>query len=123
MEITGLRWGWLVILEGMIHRSLIIIHDGSYMKEISPSICAAATMIYCNATKKRCKCTWAEYSESAGSYRGEILGGIMTQLILKAAAKGYKGMIPRVGADMGILLTSHYQQTKHRLTFYKSSKT
>jgi hypothetical protein len=87
------------ILEGMINRSLIISHDGSYMKEVSPWISAAATMIYCNTTKKRCKCTWAEYSESAGSYRGEILGGIMTQLILKAAAKEYNGMIPRVGAD------------------------
>jgi hypothetical protein len=62
------------ILEGMINRSLIIIHDGSYMKEISPSISAAAMMIYCTIAKKRCKCTWAEKSESAGSYRGEILG-------------------------------------------------
>ncbi len=87
------------ILEGMINRSLIKSHDGSYMKEVSPWISAAATMIYCNTTKKRCKCTWAEYSESAGSYRGEILGGIMTQLILKAAANGYNGKIPRVGAD------------------------
>ena len=87
------------ILEGMINRSLIISHDGSYMKEVSPSISAAATMIYCTTTRKRCKCTWAEHSESAGSYRGEILGGIMTQLILKAAATGYNRMIPRVGAD------------------------
>jgi hypothetical protein len=87
------------ILEGMINRSLIISHDGSYMKEVSPSISAAATMIYCNTTRKRCKCTWAEHSESAGSYRGEILGGIMTQLILKAAATGYNGKIPCVGAD------------------------
>jgi hypothetical protein len=87
------------ILEGMINRSLIIIHDGSYMKEISPSICAAATMIYCTLAKARCKCTWAEKSESAGAYRGEILGGIMTQLLLRAAAIGYKGKIPCVGAD------------------------
>ncbi len=56
------------ILEGMINRSLIIIHDGSYMKEISPLISSAASMIYCTKTKKRCKCTWAEKSESAGSY-------------------------------------------------------
>jgi len=56
------------ILEGMINRSLIIIHDGSYMKEISPLIGAAAMMIYCMIAKKRCKCTWAEKSESAGSY-------------------------------------------------------
>jgi hypothetical protein len=40
------------ILEGMIHGSLIIIHDGSYMKEISPSISSAATMIYCTSAKK-----------------------------------------------------------------------
>ncbi len=56
------------ILEGMINRSLIIIHDGSYMKEISPLISAAAMMIYCTVAKKRCKCMWAEKSESAGSY-------------------------------------------------------
>ena len=87
------------ILEGMINRSLIISHDGSYMKEVSPSISAAALMIHCTTTRKRCKCTWAEHSESAGTYRGEILGGIMTQLILKAAATGYNGKIPRVGAD------------------------
>jgi hypothetical protein len=89
------------ILEGMISRSLIIIHDGSYMKEISPLISAAATMIDCTIANKRCKCTWAEKSESAGSYRGEILGGIMimTQLILRAAANGYKGKTPRVGVD------------------------
>jgi hypothetical protein len=29
----------------------------------------------------------------------EILGGIMTQLLLRAAARGYKGKIPCVGAD------------------------
>jgi len=87
------------ILNGMINRSLKIIHDGSYMKEISPSISAAATMIYCTIAKKRCKCTWAEKSEAAGSYRGDILGGIMTQLLLRAAARGYKGKIPCVGAD------------------------
>jgi hypothetical protein len=40
-----------------------------------------------------------EKSESAGSYQGEILGGIMTHLILKAAATGYKGKILSIGAD------------------------
>ena len=98
----------------MISRSLIIIHDGSYMKEISPLISAAATMIYCTIAKKRCKCMWAEKSESAVSYQGEILGDIMTQLILRAAATGYKGKIPRSErtvitmalSPMGILPTS-----------------
>ena len=94
------------IFEGMINEYLIIIHDGSYMKEISPLISAAATMIYCTIAKKQCKCTWAEKSESAGSYQGEILGRIMTQLILGAAASGYKGVITMVLSPMGILPTS-----------------
>ncbi len=55
------------ILERMTNRSLIIIHDGSYVKEISPLISSAATMIYFTIAKKRCKCTWAEKSETAGS--------------------------------------------------------
>jgi hypothetical protein len=50
-------------------------------------------MIYCTITKVCCKCTWAEMSTSAGSYRGEILGGIMAQLILHAAAASYHGAI------------------------------
>ncbi len=87
------------ILDGMLNCSLIIIHDGSYMKEISPLISSAATMIYCTMTRAQCKCTWAEQSDSAGAYHGEILGRIMAQLILQAAAAGYQGSIPRVGAD------------------------
>jgi hypothetical protein len=87
------------ILKGMLSRSLVIIHDGSYMKEILPTISSAATMIYCTVTRARCKCTWADQSDSAGSYRGKILGGIMTQLLLRAAADGHQGKIPSVGAD------------------------
>jgi len=101
------------ILEGMINRSLIIIHDGSYMKETSPSISAVATMIYCTIAKKRCKCTWAEKSESAGSYQSEILGGIMTQLLLRAAAIGYKGKIPCVGADCDNNGMVNHRNTPH----------
>jgi hypothetical protein len=56
------------ILRGMINRSLIIIHDGSYMKDIFPLISSVATMIYCTVAKKQCKCPWAKKSESVGSY-------------------------------------------------------
>jgi hypothetical protein len=87
------------ILDGMLAQSLVIIHDGSYMKELSPYISSAATMIYCTIAKARCKCTWAEQSASACPYRGEILGGVMTQLILNAAASTYCGTIPPVVVD------------------------
>jgi hypothetical protein len=48
------------ILDGMLAQSLVIIHDGSYMKEVSTHISLAATMIYCRIAKARCKCTWAK---------------------------------------------------------------
>jgi hypothetical protein len=44
-------------------------------------------------------CTWAKQSTSAGYYRGEILGGVVTQLILNAAASKCHDAIPLVVAD------------------------
>jgi hypothetical protein len=87
------------ILEDMLAQSLIIIHNGSYMREISPIIFSAATMIYYTIAKVQCKCTWAKMLTSAGSFCGEILGGVMTQLILHAAAASYHGAIPPVMVD------------------------
>jgi hypothetical protein len=87
------------ILEGMLAQSLIIIHDGSYMREISPIISSAATMIFCTIAKVQCKCTWAKMLTLAGSYHGKILGGVMMQLILHAAAASYHGTIPPVMVD------------------------
>ncbi len=80
----------------MLAQSLVIIHDGSHMKEVSIHISLAATMIYCRIAKAWCKCTWAEQLASAGSYRGEILGGIIMQLILNAAASKCHDAIPLV---------------------------
>ncbi len=87
------------ILYGMLAQSLVIIHDGSYTKEVSPHISFTATVIYCTNAKAGCKCTWAKQSTSAGSYRGEILGGALTQLILNAAASKCHVGIPLVVVD------------------------
>jgi hypothetical protein len=76
------------IYNGICNVTLVIIHDGSFMKEISPHTSFAAIMIYCKMTKKVCKCTIIEKSQSAGSYQGEILGGVVTQLILRKQFKG-----------------------------------
>jgi hypothetical protein len=79
--------------------SLVIVHDRSFMKEISPYISSAAVMIYCKKTRKVCKCTIAEQFQSAGSYRGERLGGVVTQLILRAAVQGRMGSYPLTFED------------------------
>ncbi len=49
--------------------------------------------------KAWCKCTWAKQSQSTGSWYGEILRGVMTQLILNAAASKCHDAIPIVVVD------------------------
>ena len=75
------------ITDGLVNGTLVAVHDGSYMKEVNPQACSAAFMIRCSATGLRAKGTVAEWSESADNYRAEILGGIMTQLVLRAASQ------------------------------------
>jgi len=75
------------IEEAVLRGSLVVVHDGSYKKELDTNVCSAATVLYCTFTKRRCSCCVAERSEAADNYRAEILGGIITQLILKAACR------------------------------------
>ena len=87
------------ISRGLLSGSLLVAHDGSYQKEVSLEVCSAAVMIYCTRTRKTCTCTIAENSPSASSYRGEILGAILTQLILRAAATEVIGPYPVLYED------------------------
>ena len=77
------RW----IHQGLLCGSLVIVHDGSYMVEVDKSVCSAGFMIYCKNTQHKAKGTVVEKSDQADNYRGEILGGLMIQLVLKAAAQ------------------------------------
>ena len=85
--------------QGLLSGTLLVAHDGSYMKEIAPDVCSAAVMIYCSQTLQTCTCTIVEQSPSAGSYRGEILGAILAQLILRAASLGIIGPFPVLQED------------------------
>jgi hypothetical protein len=88
-------WLWV----GLCSESLLIVHDRSFMKEVSPHVCSAAVMIVCESTGLICKCTIAEYSSPASSYRGKILGAILTQLILLVVVKERMGPYPMVAED------------------------
>ncbi len=88
-------WMW----QGLLSGTLLVAHNGSYMREIAADICSAAVMIYCTRSKMTCTCTIAECSPSAGSYRGEILGVILAQLILRAASIGIIGPFPVLNED------------------------
>ena len=67
--------------------SLVIVHDGSYMPKVAKDVCSAGFIIYCTATEQTAKGTVVEQSPDADNYRGEILGGSMVQLVLRAASQ------------------------------------
>jgi hypothetical protein len=85
--------------QGLLAGTLLVAHNGSYMKEVAVDVCSAAVMIYCTRTRQTCTCTIVEDSSSAGSYRGEILGAILAQLILRAASLGMIGPFPVLNED------------------------
>ena len=57
------------------------------MPEVDKEVCSAAVMIYCKVTKCRAKGSVVEKSADADNYRAELLGGLLVQLILKAASQ------------------------------------
>jgi hypothetical protein len=87
------------INDGLLMGLLIVIHNGSYMKDVSTSISTTSVMTICVVTGFICKCTIAKYSASASGYRGEILGAIITQIILGAAVARKMGPYPIMTED------------------------
>ena len=69
------------------------------MKEVNPHVCSAAYMIWCKATGLCAKGTVVEWSKSADNYRAEILGGVLTQLVLNAASQDPSQQYKEVTVD------------------------
>ena len=74
------------ILDALCAGTLDIVHDGSYMKKVSPLVCSMALLMICRATGQELRCTWVEFSSSADNYRAELLGAVCCSLLLKAAS-------------------------------------
>ena len=55
------------------------------MVDLDPEVCSAGYIIHCNQTNQTAIGSVVEKSSSADNYRGEILGGVMVQLVLRAA--------------------------------------
>ena len=68
--------------------TLVISHNGSYVPEKSSAVSGAGILAHCTSTGNSLKISLAKKSESASSYRGEILRGILAQLILRADTGG-----------------------------------
>ena len=75
------------IHRGLILGTLVIVHDGSYMPLVSKTVCLAAFMTFDTHTDNWTKGVAVERSDNADNYRAKILGGLMVQLVLRAASQ------------------------------------
>ena len=75
------------IAEAIDDGSLIVVMDGSYMKDIYPNIHSAALVLECSKGRGRLWCSFPEVSQVACSYRGELVGLMAIHLILLAINK------------------------------------
>jgi hypothetical protein len=83
------------ILDALVAGSLDVVYDGSFMKKVTPKVCSMALLMRCRITGYELTCTWAEMSNSADNYRGELLGALCCSLLLKAATAAPVAYSPR----------------------------
>jgi hypothetical protein len=56
------------IREGLLHRTLLIAHNGSFMQEELVDLCSAAVIIFCPASNQWAEVSVVERSESADNF-------------------------------------------------------
>jgi hypothetical protein len=76
------------IIDGLRRGSLVVAHDGSFMEHLDRTVCSAGLVLFCTHTRHIATASCAERTDSdtAGNYRGELLGGLLLALIMRAAA-------------------------------------
>jgi hypothetical protein len=81
------------IIDGLARGLLAIVHDGSFMEHMDDTSCSAGGIIFCRYSRQLATFSAAERTDNytASNYRGELLGGLMTALILKAASSLLSG--------------------------------
>ena len=78
----GFDVAWMV--SALRAGTLVCVTDGSYDRQRSPRVCAAGWVIMDTVTGSRLAGSFSEYSTSASSYRGELLGLCAINVILLA---------------------------------------
>ena len=74
----GGRWLYQAIEE----RSLVGVTDGSFIRELCPTISSAALIMECTKGRGRLVVAFSEHCLQANAYRGELLGLMALHLIL-----------------------------------------
>ena len=126
LKTWGVEWMWTNIsnegpglswtIKAMMNGNTVWVTDGSYMKEISPTISGARWILLCTQSGFRLCGSFAESTSSAGSYRGELLG-ILAIHTLCAALEAYYYLTAAIGVicsnNQGSLFKSN--QTRRRI--------
>jgi hypothetical protein len=81
---VGLGFDVTWMISALRAGNLICVTDGSYDRQRSPNVCAAGWIIMDTATGSRLAGSFSEYSSSASSYRGELLGLCAINVVLLA---------------------------------------
>ena len=81
---TPIEWMPEVMSRGM----LTSVTDGSYIRHPAPNVCGPGWIIQDKLTGKKVKGSLAEWSSSAGSYRGEMLGMLAARVFLLSSNRG-----------------------------------
>jgi hypothetical protein len=79
-------------VELITDNSLVVVMDGSYMKDTYAHLTSAAFIFECTKGRGRLWGSFVEHSPNAGSYQGELLGLMAIHLILKAVNEVYPNL-------------------------------
>ncbi len=74
------------ICAGIEMGTLYIMHNRSYMAEEATNLCSTGVVIFCQRSRQWLKVSVAECSDAANNYRRELLGAVISLLILRAAS-------------------------------------
>ena len=77
-------------LSSLSHGSLVWVTDGSHSPTSSPNICGAGWIVKDVTTDRRWACSFYEVSESANSYRTELLGLLSIHMFVLALSKYFE---------------------------------
>jgi hypothetical protein len=101
---------WLV--EGMIAGSVIWVTDGSYDRLKASDVSGAGWIIFCTSTGKRLTGWFWEVSNTASSYRAEMLGLCALHLLSQAISElDVNNMLRQHQGSAGHVITTQTQNT------------
>jgi hypothetical protein len=119
----GGDWMWEHIVEGdvdvgwirdaLANGTFLAVTDGSYDRQAAPMVSGSGWIIVCTACKRTLRGSFFEVSQSAGSYRGELLGLVAIHTFATAIAQ-YFSLLTLLGTISCDNLAALYQSRKNR---------